>query len=126
MASPLESLKEELDRVSRFGNRDDEWVSVRVLRSDLEGLIGIADKAEELAIHLDKTVSVAADAVRRADAAEARVRELEAKPDYYESHEVLGDIVSLESERQVLTGGGPGWRERWDKALQRACEIFED
>lgn len=57
---------------------------------------------------------------------EAFVSGWKASLDYYESHEVLGDIVSLESERQALNGGGPGWRDRWDKAMQRACEIFEE
>lgn len=49
----------------------------------------------------------------------------EAAPDYYDSHEVLSDLVHLMSEEDALNGGGPGFSERWKKAKARAFELFE-
>lgn len=43
--------------------------------------------------------------------------------DYYPSHETLHDLVSLLSEHDALNGGGPGWDDRWKKAVIRAEEI---
>ena len=50
---------------------------------------------------------------------------LEAAPDYYEHKEALSDIVHLLSEKEALTGGGPGFADRWEKAVARANELFE-
>lgn len=40
-----------------------------------------------------------------------------------ESYEILSDLVSLRDEFDVLNGGGPGYQQRWDKALSRAREF---
>ena len=37
--------------------------------------------------------------------------------------EVLADLVELDCEREALTGGGPGFGERWRKAIMRASEL---
>lgn len=38
------------------------------------------------------------------------------------SHTLLGDLCQLQGEYDALNGGGPGWRERWNKALDAANE----
>lgn len=43
--------------------------------------------------------------------------------DYYPSHEALVDLVQLWAEHETLTGGGPGWQERFRKALAVAHEL---
>lgn len=52
-------------------------------------------------------------------------RDLDTTPDYYEHKEALSDIVHLLSEEEALNGGGPGFAERWKKAVARANELFE-
>jgi hypothetical protein len=42
-----------------------------------------------------------------------------------ELKELLKNILDLEKEREVLTGGGPGWLNRWNKAIRLAWERFE-
>ena len=37
----------------------------------------------------------------------------------------LKDLVDLHSEEWAMTGGGPGVKERWEKAWARANELFE-
>jgi len=48
------------------------------------------------------------------------------KFDYYESHKVLGEIVTLMAEQRVLNGGGPEWPERWRRVLARAGDLVGD
>jgi hypothetical protein len=43
--------------------------------------------------------------------------------DYYESHEALIDLVQLWAEHEALTGGGPNWQTRFQKALAVAIEL---
>ena len=43
--------------------------------------------------------------------------------DYYPSHEALSDLVALWKEHEALNGGGPGWQERFRKALAVAEEL---
>lgn len=38
--------------------------------------------------------------------------------------EMLRDLVMLDAEANAIRGGGPGWRERHDKAMARAAERF--
>lgn len=44
--------------------------------------------------------------------------------DHQWSHDVLHDLVMLRAEEWAL-GGGPGIKERWEKAWRAADEIFE-
>lgn len=46
---------------------------------------------------------------------------MDERDDYRER---LSDIATSLSEQRAI-GGGPGWKGRWDKALDRACEVFE-
>lgn len=43
--------------------------------------------------------------------------------DYHSSHEALVDLVQLWSEYEALNGGGPGWRRRFEAALDVAREL---
>jgi hypothetical protein len=62
---------------------------------------------------MSRAVSQAAD----------RLERVKSEPDYYPSHEALHDLVSLLSEKDALNGGGPGWTERWKKAVLNAEDI---
>lgn len=54
----------------------------------------------------------------------ARVKEArKQEEDYYPSHESLHAIICLLDEYDALNGGGPGWRERWDKERDRATQL---
>ena len=44
------------------------------------------------------------------------------EPDYWPSRELLSEIVHLQDEHDALNGGGPGWSQRWAKALDAARE----
>jgi hypothetical protein len=44
-------------------------------------------------------------------------------PDYYPSHEALVDLAQLWAEHEALNGGGPGWQDRFRKALDTAHEL---
>jgi hypothetical protein len=45
------------------------------------------------------------------------------REDYYPSHEALCELVGLIAERDALNGGGPNFRERWNRAVLAAEEL---
>lgn len=49
----------------------------------------------------------------------------DAAPDYEEHRDLLKDLLDLENEHEALTGGGPGWGQRWREAIRKANELFE-
>lgn len=53
----------------------------------------------------------------------ATLREALQAADFYPHKEALSELVHLLAEKEALNGGGPGYRERWDKALQNAAEL---
>lgn len=57
------------------------------------------------------------------DALAARLAEIEAD-DKQASHDALHDLVMLRAEEFAI-GGGPGFKERQEKAWRAAEEIFE-
>jgi len=61
----------------------------------------------------------AIDLIRSMEGENKRLREA---PDYWPSHDLLAEIVSLQDEYDALNGGGPGWSDRWTKALDAARE----
>ena len=63
------------------------------------------------------------DAILALSPAAAPAQPEPTEPDYYPSHEALHDLVSLLSEHDALNGGGPGWNERWKKAVLAAEEL---
>ena len=48
-----------------------------------------------------------------------------AAPDYEEYRDYLKDLLDLQCEYEALTGGGPGWSQRWRETLRKANELFE-
>lgn len=46
-----------------------------------------------------------------------------AQTDHHPSHEALVDLIQLWSEHEALSGGGPGWQERFRAALNVAHEL---
>lgn len=76
-----------------------------------------------------RTVAVTQDVAMAIERQEVRAaaaqlaRDYSDPEDYYPSHEALTDLCALWNEHEALTGGGPGWQERWRRALAVAEEL---
>lgn len=88
--------------------------AVRLLRDEAYGRVDTND-------HRRKISRAAAIAYR----ALATLPATPSQDDHQWSHDVLHDLVMLRAEEWALSGGGPGIKERWEKAWRAAEEVFE-
>lgn len=110
-----------------------DWLDRLILADDLDpsrihGGLGIesqtlADALVKINAAISLAKAPAGDGSGEAQVARAVPAATESAEDYYPSHEALHDLVSLIAEHEALNGGGPGWSERWNKALATAEEI---
>lgn len=90
------------------------------------GLLDPRDAAVALGFKYDQdTITAVLELAANSDSTRTALAAKEREPDHQWSHDVLHDLVMLRAEEWALSGGGPGIKERWEKAWRAAEEIFE-